>query len=746
MRRFLKTVFIVLVCSITLPSVIFADESVPALPLNEATHPEASASEDQEGLPTAESAAAGNPDVWIAEGGKARFVTPDGEVTYEYQDINGLAVAEGDIILGRIEEFKNQENSDGIQSRGLMTTRQMGRDWPNGIIPYQIAPDFVDRALVTRAIEEYHKKTSLRFVPRTTQNDYIHYINQATFLSSMSPIGRQGGAQEVKINFFRLSDGARRSDDEMVTTIVHETAHSLGMKHEQSRSDRDSFLRFDYDCEWDNRFWYEISGNFATAPEYQRMGTYDFDSIMQYPSIPGTKKDTGEACLYFVRQDTGAAISGGSALSDGDVQAFAQRYGVFRTSSQTTPAGGGGGKSFTLDCPSDRVLVGITGRAHAWVDGLRSICAKVNYNGSWSGATTQTAYKGGGGGSAFTRTCPQGQAVSGLSGRAGMLVDRLRVHCRSLVNATQEGSARAGRLTGNTTGLSSAGGSGGQAFGRYDCLEDMPGRGLSGRSGVYLDRIQLRCRPGSTLPSQPILLSPPQHANLGGTRRPQLRYMGGYKATERTVVICPANANAGYCATGASNTIRFSGGETGTVVPQDLGPGQYKWHITAKNSLGAVNSPIRQFSILPGPRVVLTRAEAGKLCRGTSSNNTLTAIVLNDGLGGTSQTVKASLFWATYNPEAGYVPSGQPLQTVDIGGLAKNQSKTATFTNIRLPATPRSVDVLVITVPYPDGLTQDKQAAINVGQYLGSYTDCLSKSTATKLSSYPTYYRVLRKK
>ncbi|MCA9467539.1 MAG: hypothetical protein KC643_19120 [Nitrospira sp.] len=66
-----------------------------------------------------------------------------------------------------------------------------------------------------------------------------------------------------------------------------------------------------------------------------------------------------------------------------------------------------------------------------------------------------------------------------------------------------------------------------------------------------------------------------------------------------------------------------------------------------------------------------------------------------------------------------------------------------TFPNISLPATPRSIDVLVVVTPYPDGRLQDKQAVVNEGQYLGYIPICFKKSTATKLSSYSIYYRRL---
>ena len=63
-----------------------------------------------------------------------------------------------------------------------------------------------------------------------------------------------------------------------------------------------------------------------------------------------------------------------------------------------------------------------------------------------------------------------------------------------------------------------------------------------------------------------------------------------------------------------------------------------------------------------------------------------------------------------------------------------------TFPNISLSATPRSIDVLVVVTPYPDGRLQDKQAVVNEGQYLG-YIPIASKSR--RRSNYPAIRSII---
>ena len=122
------------------------------------------------------------------------------------------------------------------------------------------------------AIEEYHNKTCIRWVPKTNEASFVSIVNGAT--GCWSFVGKQGGKQLV--NF----DTTRPCIQHYV--IVHELAHALGLIHEQSRFDRDNFV---------NVLWPNIQPGFQhNFKKYDRevLSTlkqpYDFDSVMHYPN------------------------------------------------------------------------------------------------------------------------------------------------------------------------------------------------------------------------------------------------------------------------------------------------------------------------------------------------------------------------------------------------------------------------------------------------------------------------------
>ncbi|XP_055931553.1 astacin-like metalloprotease toxin 5 [Argiope bruennichi] len=151
------------------------------------------------------------------------------------------------------------------------------RLWPGGIVPYVQDPGLEETIkymfLVDRAMDNYKKKTCIRFIPRTNEKDYIRlHPGQGCY----SFVGRVGGPQIVS-----LGKGCGWQG-----TITHELGHAIGFYHEQNRSDRDDYL---------NIFWENIQSGqedqfFKMSPLQNILLTpFDYDSIMLYGSLTFSK-------------------------------------------------------------------------------------------------------------------------------------------------------------------------------------------------------------------------------------------------------------------------------------------------------------------------------------------------------------------------------------------------------------------------------------------------------------------------
>lgn len=80
------------------------------------------------------------------------------------------------------------------------------------------------RSVIAKAMQEYHDKTCIKFVPRDPiqHRDYIYIHPDA---GCYSLVGRTGGRQPVSLDSGCIQTG----------TIVHELMHAVGFFHEQSR-------------------------------------------------------------------------------------------------------------------------------------------------------------------------------------------------------------------------------------------------------------------------------------------------------------------------------------------------------------------------------------------------------------------------------------------------------------------------------------------------------------------------------
>jgi hypothetical protein len=143
--------------------------------------------------------------------------------------------------------------------------------WPNRTIPYAIDPDLGCDEEAAAAIEHWNVHTSIRFVVRKDEADFVRLQRLPGF--ALSDVGRRGGEQKVA-----LGDSCSSG------IIIHELGHTVGLWHEHCRDDRDQWVEIDWTnvedgCE-DNFKQRWIDG---AAAQTQDIGAYDFGSIMHYP-------------------------------------------------------------------------------------------------------------------------------------------------------------------------------------------------------------------------------------------------------------------------------------------------------------------------------------------------------------------------------------------------------------------------------------------------------------------------------
>lgn len=208
-----------------------------------------------------------------------------------YRVVDGLAVVEGDIILGPAEQ-------DSKHRAGLVVINTALR-WPENRVVYQIDPALPNQARVTVAIAEWEKKTPFRFVERTTETDYVR-IRRVTSGCSAT-LGRVRGEQ-----FVNLEDGCSTGN------TIHELGHTLGLYHTQSRRDRYAFLTVNY-ANIDKRDWDQYDGQLRAF----EVGPYDYGSIMHYARTGFSRNSQPSS----ESNPPGIPVGQRSTLSSGDILA-----------------------------------------------------------------------------------------------------------------------------------------------------------------------------------------------------------------------------------------------------------------------------------------------------------------------------------------------------------------------------------------------------------------------------------------
>lgn len=231
-------------------------------------------------------------------------------VTYAIED--GVAMFEGDIVLGTVEQMAERTAQvdrlaglagDGPDVLSSVAIPAGTARWPDGVVPYEFDPALPDaqRAAATEAIAHWNTQTRLSLVARDATNaaEFPDFLRYSLGGGCSSAVGRQGGAQTVS-----LGSGC------FFGQAVHETGHSIGLWHEQSREDRDSFVRIAFE-NVDPAQRHNFDQHITDGDD---VGPYDYGSIMHYPATAFSTN--GQPTIVPLQPNV--TIGQRSALSAGD--------------------------------------------------------------------------------------------------------------------------------------------------------------------------------------------------------------------------------------------------------------------------------------------------------------------------------------------------------------------------------------------------------------------------------------------
>lgn len=224
---------------------------------------------------------------------------------------------EGDIFVGDTSFLNNfQQMAFSIRHDDWMNNTR----WEKSIVPFVFSAGFTRNELVTiiGAMNHIMRNTNVSFRRKNfSDKNFIRFVKvseeEMGFCGGHSWIGRMWiGGQDITFSCVKQR------------TAIHEICHALGLYHEQSREDRDNFVRI---------LWNNITPtadfNFVKHTlDATDIGSYDFESVMHYQATAFGKEVDGQTLQTIERISDPSDRSFGRSdvLSPRDVRSINLMY------------------------------------------------------------------------------------------------------------------------------------------------------------------------------------------------------------------------------------------------------------------------------------------------------------------------------------------------------------------------------------------------------------------------------------
>jgi len=194
--------------------------------------------------------------------------------------------------------------------------------WPNGRYNYICDATVTEaaKAIIGQAITIWQQalQSCIEFVEGTSETGYVKFSSRRSGCYS-SVIGYQGSVEHL-VNL-------QHPTCTNLHTALHEIGHTLGYWHEQSRPDRDKYVRINY-LNVGRAYRSQLSKQAPWGVSTNDMG-YDYGSIMHYSqtafSVNG--QVTIEVANMTAYELQGMPmLGGGTSLSVTDIAAMKTHY------------------------------------------------------------------------------------------------------------------------------------------------------------------------------------------------------------------------------------------------------------------------------------------------------------------------------------------------------------------------------------------------------------------------------------